>query len=150
MLKNLLFWLLLVIMPLFYLFNNFLFMNNLVKKSIYSTVWAVSALQIAISNAWWGGWMNFNPTWVQGWVKWTNNTADVAVQNLIGKLATFLTILAVMYALYWGFNILTAWGEEDKVKKGKTILTQALLWLVVIWLSYSIVSWLITLILPSA
>lgn len=94
--------------------------------------------------------MNFNPTGVAGGVKGTNNTADVAVQNLIGKLATFLTILAVMYALYGGFNILTAGGEEDKVKKGKTILIQALLGLVVIWLSYSIVSWLITLILPSA
>lgn len=127
-------------------------MNNLVKKSIYSTVWAVSALQVAISNAssGGGGWMDFNPGWVQSWVKWTNNTADVAIQNLVGKLATFLTILAVMYALYWGFNILTAWGEEEKVKKGKTILIQALIWLVVIWLSYSIVSWLITLILPSA
>jgi len=94
--------------------------------------------------------MNFNPQWVQWGIKWTNNTIDVAAQNLISKLATFLTILAVIYALYWGFNILTAWGEEDKVKKGKTILIQALIWLVVIWLSYSIVSWLITLVLPSA
>lgn len=124
-------------------------MNNLVKKSIYSSVAGITALQVAVSNAGWG-WMNFNAAWVQGWVKGTNNTADVAIQNLIGKLATFLTILAVLYALYGGFNILTAGGEEDKVKKGKTILTQALLWLVVIWLSYSIVTWLITLILPSA
>lgn len=122
-------------------------MNNLVRNSIYSTVGTLSAVQFAISNA---GWMNFNPTGVQWWVKGTNNTADIAVQNLIGKLATFLTILAVLYALYGGFNILTAGGEEDKVKKGKTILIQALLGLVVIWLSYSIVSWLITLILPSA
>lgn len=124
-------------------------MNNFLRKFIYSILWIIYTLHFSISNAWWW-WMNFNPGWVQWWVKWTNNTADVAIQNLITKLATFLTILAVVYALYWGFNILTAWGEEDKVKKGKTILIQALIWLVVIWLSYSIVSWLITLVLPSA
>jgi hypothetical protein len=84
-------------------------MNSLIKKSIYSTIWALSALKFTISNAWWGWWMNFNPGWVQWGVKWTNNTIDVAAQNLISKLATFLTIVAVIYALYWGFNILTAW-----------------------------------------
>lgn len=120
-------------------------MNNLVRNSLYSTLWVVLATQ---NNLVWA--MNFGSDKVQTWVKWTNNTADVAVQNLISTLATFLTILAVIYALYGWFNILTAWGEEDKVKKWKTILIQALIWLVVIWLAYSIVSWLITLILPSA
>lgn len=123
-------------------------MNNLVKNSLYSTVWALSALQFTVSNA--AGGMSFWNDKVQAWVKWTNNSADIAIQNIISTLAGFLTILAVVYALYGWFNILTAGWEEDKVKKWKTILIQALIWLVVIWLSYSIVTWLITLILPSA
>lgn len=120
-------------------------MNNLIKKSLYSTAWLALAMQSSLVWA-----MNFWTDKVSTWVKWTNNTADIAVQNLISTLATFLTILAVIYALYGWFNILTAGWEEDKVKKWKTILIQALIWLVVIWLAYSIVSWLITLVLPSA
>lgn len=120
-------------------------MNKVLKNLSYSLVGVALVSVNSITQA-----MNFGSEKVQTWVKWTNNTVDVAAQNLIWTLATFLTIIAVIYALYGWFNILTAGWAEDSVKKWKTILIQALIWLVVIWLSYSIVSWLITLILPSA
>ncbi len=120
-------------------------MNNLIKKSFYSFAWLTLVTQSNLTSA-----MNLWNDKVQQWMKWTDNTADVAVQNLVGTLATFLTILAVLYALYWGFNILTAGWDDEKVSKWKTILIQALLWLLVIWLAYSVISWLVKLILPTA
>ncbi|EKE29852.1 MAG: hypothetical protein ACD_2C00088G0017 [uncultured bacterium (gcode 4)] len=88
--------------------------------------------------------INFGGDKVSADLKGDNTTADVAVQSLINKAMGFLGILAVLYAIYGGFMILTAAWDDGKVKKGKTILFQALLGLLVIFLAYSIVSWLIS------
>lgn len=57
---------------------------------------------------------------------------------------TFLYLIAVMYALWGGFQILTAGGDDKKVSAGKTILIQAGLGLLVIWLSGTIISWVLS------
>jgi hypothetical protein len=55
----------------------------------------------------------------------------------------FLALAAVLYGLWGGFNILTAGWDDNKVKAGKTILINAWIWLVIIFLVYSVVTWLI-------
>ena len=60
---------------------------------------------------------------------------------------TFLAILAVVYGLYGGFLMLTAGGEEEKMKKGRTILIQVAIGLIVIFLANSIVQFVLTKIL---
>lgn len=72
-------------------------------------------------------------------------TADNAIKGLITNVLTFLGLLAVVYLLWGGFNILTAAGDDEKVKKGKTVITQAAIGIVVIFLAYSIVSWIFSL-----
>lgn len=86
---------------------------------------------------------------VQQWVQGTNESADQAVQTLLSRAITFLYIVAVVYGLWGGFNILTAAGDEDKVKKGRTIIIQALIGLIVIFLASSIVNWLVRLVLQT-
>lgn len=91
--------------------------------------------------------INFGGGNVQSNVSGTANTADTAIQNLVGNVMLFLGIVAVLFGLYGGFLILTAGGEDDKVKKGKTILIQVGIGLVVIFLANSIVQWVLTKIL---
>lgn len=91
--------------------------------------------------------INFGGSNVQTNVVGTTNTADIAIQNLVGNAMLFLGILAVMYGLYGGFLIMTGGGEDDKVKKGKTILIQVAIGLVVIFLANSIVQWVLAKIL---
>lgn len=55
----------------------------------------------------------------------------------------FLYILAVIVVIYAGFLILTAAGDEEKVKKAKNIIIFAIIGLVVIYLAGAIVTWLI-------
>lgn len=43
--------------------------------------------------------------------------ADNAIQVLIANAISFLYLIAVVYAIWGGFNILTAGGDEEKVKK---------------------------------
>ncbi len=70
---------------------------------------------------------------------WDNTSVDQAGQTIINRALWFLWLLAVLYAMYWGFLILTAWDQEEKAKKWKKILFLAWLWLVVIFLAYSVV-----------
>ena len=62
--------------------------------------------------------------------------------GLISYVLTFLWIIAVIFAIYWGFQILTAGWDEDKVKKGKTTLINALIWIFVIISAWTIVGWI--------
>ncbi|MGE4443874.1 MAG: hypothetical protein AB7E37_02700 [Candidatus Altimarinota bacterium] len=73
-----------------------------------------------------------------------NRPLSEAVQYYVNFLMTFLYLIAVLYALWGGFLILTAGGEDDKVTKGKTILIQGGLGLLVIWLAGTIVKWILS------
>lgn len=112
------------------------------KKIIYSILWLL-LLNLSNANAslsfWWSK--------VSTELKWSNDWADTAVQTLIKNAMLFLYLVAVVYGLWGGFLILTAWGKEDNVKKWRTVIVQALIGLVVIWLASSIVQFLVTSIL---
>ena len=112
------------------------------KKTLATIAWTLLVAQTNVSMA-----LNFWWDKVSDKIKGSNDTGDVAIQNLVGNAALFLGLLAVLYAIWGGFNILTAGWEEEKVKKGKTIIIQAAIGLVVIWLANSIVQWLLTKIL---
>jgi Type IV secretion system pilin len=74
-------------------------------------------------------------------------TADTAVQGLIANAMVFLGILGVCYGIWGGFQIVTAGGDEEKVKKGRTIIIQVVIGLIVIFLANSIIQWVLTQIL---
>ena len=65
------------------------------------------------------------------------------VQDIIAYLLMFLGIVGVIYIIYAGFNVLTAAGDEDKVKKSKTTIFHVFIGLLLIFLAYSIVRFFI-------
>ncbi len=67
-----------------------------------------------------------------------------AIMNLIAKFLGFVTLIAVVYCLWAGFQILTAGGDEEKVKTGRKIIIQVIIGIVVMWLAYSVVSWVVS------
>jgi len=113
-------------------------MKNTIKKWIYAgaamttamysqTFAEISAGQDKINNG----------------IVWNTNSAEVAIQNYIASALTFLYLAAVIYGLWGGFHILTAGWDDEKVGKGKKIIINALIGIVVIFLAGSIVQWLI-------
>lgn len=66
---------------------------------------------------------------------------DSVFQTLIAAFFMFLYIIAVIVIIYAGFMILTAAWDEEKVKKAKTTIIQAIVGLIVIFLAASIVEW---------
>ena len=71
----------------------------------------------------------------------------VTIPGLIGRLIKALFGLAGSFALimfmFGGFTIMTAQGESEKVKKGKSMITNAILGLVAMFMSYSLVGFII-------
>lgn len=114
-------------------------MKNIMKKSFYTILGTLFLTQTALTHAA----IDFDKEAIDDGIQGTSDTADVAVQKLVGTISTFLAIVAVLFGIYGGFLILTAAWDEEKVKKGKTILVQAILGLVVIWIASSVITWIV-------
>lgn len=118
------------------LFNLILIMTSLVKKSFYTTVWLASfSLNTVFAVDAGGIFWNTKVT-----VGGENRNIETAVQSYIEQFSLYLSLIAVAYALWWGFNILTAAWDEEKVKTGKTIIIHALIWLLVIFIAKLIIN----------
>ena len=115
-------------------------MKNSIKNMFYSTI-GLALLSINNVNAAINPWRDVNADLR------TADSADIVVQLWLGRVLGFLYIAAVIIAIWWGFNILTAAWDEEKVKTWKTVIIQAAIWIVVIFLAWSIIDWLLNLIL---
>lgn len=73
----------------------------------------------------------------------TKDRFSVYIQKVIAYLLGFLALVGVIYILYAGFNVLTAGGNEDKVKKSKSTIFHVMIGLLLIFLAYSIVTFFI-------
>ena len=86
-------------------------------------------------------------------LKWGGAAADnipQAIVNIIKFLAGFLYFLWVVLAIYAWFLILISWGDEEKVKKGRSIIIYVAIGLIVIFLAANIVEFIITVLNPGA
>jgi len=116
------------------------------NKFFLAICWFVLLLQTTIAQAafwiekidedikWWDGVITAGDEW--------RFLAD-NVSWIVSNFLMFLYILAVIVVIYAGFLILTAAGDEEKVKKAKNIIIFAIIGLVVIYLAGAIVTWLI-------
>lgn len=128
-------------------------------KKILLIITILFSLNISVHAAWSIFWTNTTDiiycTWkqcslenwtkvVKSWIDWIekNRTASVYIMAVIKYLITFISLLAVIYIIYAWFRILTWAWEEDQVKKSKQTILWVMIWIVIIWLAYSIVLWI--------
>ncbi len=71
------------------------------------------------------------------------NDLPTLIGNIISALLSVLGIIFVVLVVYAGFLYLTAQGEDTKVKKAKTLLTQSVIGLVIIVAAYAISAFVI-------
>ena len=114
-------------------------MKNIIKTTAYSAV-ALSSVAFA-----WA--LDFGETkakefaWDGGW---GGMTLMQMISNILTFILTFTWIIAVVFAVYGGFKIMTAAWDEDKVKKGKTTLINSLIGIFVVLIAYTLVGWIFT------
>lgn len=67
-----------------------------------------------------------------------NRPLEQIVGSIINVVLGFLGIVLLAYMLYAGFLWMTAGGEEDKIKKAKGMITNAIVGLVIIVAAFAI------------
>lgn len=87
----------------------------------------------------WVGGLNVGDVWT-----WTS-LMDI-IKGFINWMLGLLSLIALVVCLYGGFNMVTAAGDEAKYKKGFKILQQAAVGLVIIGLSWIIVSFIFSIV----
>jgi hypothetical protein len=62
------------------------------------------------------------------------------IKNAINWVLGMLSLVALVLCLWWWFQIVTAAWDEWKQKKWMSVLKHAAIWLVIIWLSWFVVT----------
>lgn len=78
----------------------------------------------------------------QGTFSDNNDDLLTIIKKVINWILGILSLIALILCLWWWFQMLTAAGDDNKVKTWTKILKQAAIWLVVIWLSWLLVSFI--------
>ena len=65
-------------------------------------------------------------------------TVETMSGKIITSILSLLGIVFILFTIYGGFLYMTASGNEDKTKKALSIITQALIGLIVILAAYAI------------
>jgi len=68
----------------------------------------------------------------------TDRTLSEYIQDVVVYLLTFISIVAVIYIIYAGFNILVWNGDEEKLKKSKMTIIYVAIGIAIIWLAWPI------------
>jgi hypothetical protein len=115
-------------------------MSSLVK-SFYATVGSLLLAERAFAADGCGFFGCDNATGLRGGDDATDPFEAFA--RVIQQLMTLITIIAVAYVLWAGFQIMTAGGDEERVKKGRQTIIYVIIGIVVMWLAFWIVTFVI-------
>lgn len=78
-------------------------------------------------------------------IKLASNTDLYGIINNISVIVlAFVGVLAVLYLIYGGVLYLTAGGEAEKASKGRTAITNAIIGIIIIILSFVIYQFVTT------
>ncbi len=70
----------------------------------------------------------------------TDETASQYAIRVVKYFLGFVTIIAVIYIIWAGFQLMIGAGDEEKAKKAKNIIVYVIVGIVIMWLAYSIVT----------
>lgn len=122
--------------------------------SIVASATAVSSLVVSRTSAATGsftngssslGASNLSDLQLNIFVPTTANTGLLsAIAGIVQFALLIAGLLAFCYALYGGFSYLTAGGKDDGATAGRKIIINAVIGLIIIFMSYAIVSFVIS------
>lgn len=74
----------------------------------------------------------------------TNDDLASLIGTIINSLLGLLGVILVVLMIYAGFLWMTAAGNEEKVKKARGIMTNAVIGMIIIFAAYAITGFVIT------
>lgn len=108
-------------------------------KRIYNFIVFIFFYLFSFSISFWYFWFEK----VNDWLKWDESIKirDSIIEP-ITYILWFTALIWVIFVIYWWFKILTAWLDDEKAKSWKKVILYALLWIFIILIAYSLVSWI--------
>jgi len=124
-------------------------MKKKIGIMLWTTIIWISSAIIPLSSAyaWYNGWNWFtNQATSTIWVaeankggSWSTSFLDF-IQSAVNWILWILGLITIIILIWWGFQMVTAAWDDGKYKKWFTILKQAVIWLIMIWVSALIVN----------
>lgn len=102
---------------------------------LFSFSFAVNVNQWGFGDAGRTSWIWVSGTWTSQW----ENFIEV-VKGIVNWILWILALITLIILLWGGFQMVTAAWDDGKYKKWFTILKQAAVWLIFIWVSWFVVS----------
>jgi len=72
----------------------------------------------------------------------TERSASEYIQDIAVYIVWFVSLIAVIYIIYAGFQILVWNGDEEKLKKSKQTILYVIIGIVLIWLAWPITNFI--------
>ncbi|GAB0174804.1 MAG: hypothetical protein HHAS10_06830 [Candidatus Altimarinota bacterium] len=70
---------------------------------------------------------------------------EVFVADTVKYFLSFVALIAVVYFIYAGFQLMVSGGDEEKAKKTRKIMIYVIVGIILIWVSY----WLVAIVINS-
>ncbi len=99
------------------------------------------------------GWFTTTNPWTTPDDDWSTTNLDViwsgagqqdnlvnVIRWFVNRVLGILALIALLVLLYAGFQMVTAAGDEEQYKSWFTMLKQAAIWLVMIWIARFVIS----------
>lgn len=122
--------------------------KNWKNSIIYALLWMllVKFASTIVETIYWKYVCNISPLWVQEC--WIEKVKDLTwfskvFLDLVNWLNWFVAIVTVLMILYAWALILFSWGDDEKLKKWKSIIIYALIWIFILVISYLILTFFI-------
>lgn len=72
----------------------------------------------------------------------TQQSASEYIQSVALYLLTFVSLIAVLYIVYAGFQIMTGNGDEEKLKHSKQTVIYVIIGIILMWLAWPITTFI--------
>lgn len=114
------------------------------KKIPRILLWIIFLLTLQCNTIQADGWF-----WVSNWVNWidvpktndqnVNDEALIIVTKIVDRILSLTSVIAIIIFTIWWYKVITAWWDDSKVKSWYKFIKNAIIWILIIWLTRGII-----------
>jgi len=114
------------------------------KKLLWIIIWIIALFTLWNNTAFADGGF-----WISDWVSGIDvpktddqNVDDEAlhiVVKVVDRILSLVSLIAIIVFMIWWYKVITAWWDDSKVKSWYKFIKNAIIWILIIWLTRAIV-----------
>lgn len=119
------------------------------RRKIMKKIVLITAYVTIVFGIWLGATLADGWFWISNWISWidvpwttdpsANDEAILIIVKVANRILSLLSVIAIIMFLIWWYKVLTAWWDDAKVKWWYKIIKNAIIWLLIIWLTRAMI-----------